>query len=272
MASWPPPIEGTIKRWLEEQAPGFSIEARLEYPLRYPDGVPGCGADLGIMLPNQLIFLEVDNSGTPIDTNVSKYWPWLEAQRPSKPVLLIHILNPKTFTGQSYRSHVMIAQFIADQIARAWPGFLYVQVKDLSNDENWHQTAIEQVQELIRPHLDRLLQKGSIGARNGGGDTTPVDLTGTWQSFITESADDKKQGKMTLRQAGDLVEGTDQVEEVVYRLNGRVERDTFIGTWEGDGYFGTFSFGIEGDGNRLEGHYTTNPGKEPLPYRANRMR
>lgn len=49
-----------------------------------------------------------------------------------------------------------------------------------------------------------------------------------------------------------------------------VERDTFIGTWEGDGWFGEFELAIKEGGERLEGHYTTNPNPDRLPYRAQR--
>jgi hypothetical protein len=81
----------------------------------------------------------------------------------------------------------------------------------------------------------------------------------------------EKQGEMNLRQAAERVEGIDQVEEVVYRLSGRIDRDMFLGNWDGDGYFGEFSFAVKENGKMLEGYYTINPGSERLPYRAQRI-
>ena len=206
MAQWPPPIEGSIKSWFEQEAHGLLAEARLEYPLRLPRGAPECGADLGIVLPSQLIFLEVDNSGTPVDTNVSKYWPWLETQRPATPVLLIHVLNPLTFQGKSYSAHIVIANFIAEQITKVWPGFRYVQINDLPAADTWQQEAIRRVKEVIQPHL-QAEREAKEAPPLAEGKVPVVTLAGVWRSFVTESPGVEKHGEMTLRQSGERIAG-----------------------------------------------------------------
>ena len=97
-----------------------------------------------------------------------------------------------------------------------------------------------------------------------------IDLTGLWKSVSVDEGVEKC-GEMTLRQTGNEVKGADYVEEIEYRLNGRIERDSFIGSWEDDnGYFGDFTLEIKENGNKLEGHYTIRPENVRLSYHATR--
>ena len=109
-------LTNEIRTLLKEQL-GDSVWPR-EYPL-FPGDRTSFKADIFIKGDPQ-IFVEVDEQQANPDTNVSKYWMYLE-KNPDLKITLIHVFG-EIVTGQNYKSRADLAAFIANKIEGATNG------------------------------------------------------------------------------------------------------------------------------------------------------
>ena len=119
-------------------------------------------ADIQINNDSELIFIEIKESQTHPDTNVSKYWVYLEGNL-NKKVKLIQIFGRGfSETENNYTSRKKLSEFIAKKIKLAFPkNFAYVplNLKDFNySQEDYKNKGTEitdKVIELLKEYIDR---------------------------------------------------------------------------------------------------------------------
>lgn len=125
---------GALKEYLKKD---FGIDSIPEYHLgheRY-----SFKSDLYFEVSGINIFIEVEDRQPHPDTNVSKYWQWVEENSIKLPVVLVQIFG-KEFYGNNYRSRAELCTFIAEKIKKAGINLSYVSLKPdmlLKNSEDW---------------------------------------------------------------------------------------------------------------------------------------
>jgi len=118
-------------------------------------------ADIQINNSSEVIFIEIEESQTHPDTNVSKYWGYLESN-PNRKVKLIQIFGRGfSETENNYASRKKLSEFIAKKIKLAFPkDFEYVplNLKDFNySPEDYKSKGAEitdKVVELLKEHID----------------------------------------------------------------------------------------------------------------------
>jgi len=117
-------------------------------------------ADAKIELNDEIIFIEVEEAQTHPDTNVSKYWMYLQ-ENPDKKIKLIQIFGRAFIeTVNNYASRKKLSEFIAKKIKGSFSeNFEYVPInlRDFNYSKEDYKNNIgeivNKVIELIREHI-----------------------------------------------------------------------------------------------------------------------
>jgi hypothetical protein len=96
-------------------------------------------ADIAIEFSKAKLFIEIEEGQTHPDTNVTKYWNWMEKENIKDKIILIQVFGSK-FYDNNYRSRAILCDFIARKIKESNPNFLYISIpKETQHkySENW---------------------------------------------------------------------------------------------------------------------------------------
>lgn len=95
-------------------------------------------SDLCIPARRSKVFIEIEEGQLHPDTNVTKYWYWLEQERIKDKIFLIHVFGSK-FYDDSYRSRTQLCGFVAKKISKSF-NFKYIPIpkeKHHPYEESW---------------------------------------------------------------------------------------------------------------------------------------
>lgn len=81
-------------------------------------------ADIFVEFKGMKLFVEVEGSQPHPDTNVTKYWYWIDQTKPKGKVVLIHIFGHE-FYDNNYRSRTVLCDFLAKKIQEQGIDFVY---------------------------------------------------------------------------------------------------------------------------------------------------
>ena len=81
-------------------------------------------ADIFIEFKGIKLFIEVEESQPHPDTNVAKYWYWIDQTKPKGKVVLIHVFGHE-FYDNNYRSRTVLCDFLAKKIRKQGINFVY---------------------------------------------------------------------------------------------------------------------------------------------------
>jgi len=99
------------------------------------------------------LFVEVEGEQSHPDTNVTKYWYWMEKKIIDNKVVLVHVFGP-IFYNNNYKSRSELCDFIARKIKREHRNFIYFSIPKSKNykvDKMPKQSAwLEQTKNVIR--------------------------------------------------------------------------------------------------------------------------
>jgi len=113
-------------------------------------------ADLFLADKKNKIFIEVDEGQPHPDTNVLKYWYWMETENIKSKVLLIHVFG-SYFYNNNYRSRSQLCRFLVDKMKVQFDNFEYIPVpRDVqhSYDENWTLSSLaDETKEILKKRL-----------------------------------------------------------------------------------------------------------------------
>lgn len=141
-----------IKVYLEQE---HHLQPQREYPL----GVERwCSkSDIYVEFNGGKLFIEVEGSQPHPDTNVTKYWYWIEHTKNKGKIILIHVFGNE-FYDNNYRSRTALCGFIAEKIKKQSIDFVYYPIpikKHHSWSENW---SISNLLELTKRRINVLLK------------------------------------------------------------------------------------------------------------------
>jgi len=106
-----------------------------------------------IKKPKMFLFVEVEGEQSHPDTNVTKYWYWMEKNKIDKKVTLVHVFG-SIFYGNNYKSRSELCGFIARKIRNAHRNFVYIPIpksKHYKDDGTWKLSGlIEQTKNVIK--------------------------------------------------------------------------------------------------------------------------
>lgn len=118
----------------------LSKELRLEPQREYRlgDSKCDCMADVFFQVGNAVVFIEVEEGQPHPDTNLTKYWYWIEQKKIKSPVYLIQIFG-KEFYDKNYISRTRLCDFIAQKINKS-KNFYYFSIpknKHHPKEKDW---------------------------------------------------------------------------------------------------------------------------------------
>ena len=123
-----------IKDYLQDK---LHLSPKTEYKLG--NHAWSSKADIAIELGKNKFFVEVEEGQNHPDTNVTKYWSWIEKEKISNKVILIQIFG-SDFYDNNYRSRTELCKFIADKIKETGFDFIYIPIPEERQhkyNENW---------------------------------------------------------------------------------------------------------------------------------------
>jgi len=114
-------------------------------------------ADIFVELKGVKLFIEVEGSQPHPDTNVAKYWYWIDQTKPKGKVVLIHVFGHE-FYDNNYRSRTLLCGFLARKIRKQGINFVYRPIpidKHHPWSEKW---LISDLLKLTRKEINRLIK------------------------------------------------------------------------------------------------------------------
>ncbi len=111
-----------ISNYLEKE---HGLPPQHEYPLGKDRWCSK--SDIYVESKGRKLFIEVEGNQPHPDTNVTKYWYWIERTKKTEKVILIHVFGNK-FYNNNYRSRTVLCSFIAQKIRKAGYNFFYYPV------------------------------------------------------------------------------------------------------------------------------------------------
>lgn len=85
------------------------------------------------------LFIEIEEGQPHPDTNVTKYWRWMEVENVKDKIILIQVFASE-FYDNNYRSRTILCDFIAKKIKESNSNFLYIPIpkeKQHKYSRNW---------------------------------------------------------------------------------------------------------------------------------------
>jgi len=117
----------------------LKLDSKCEYRLGEARWSHKADIEVEISKPKMQLFIEVDGEQPHPDTNVTKYWYWMNKNKISKKVVLIHIFGT-AFYDSNYRSRSELCNFIANKMHHEFRNFVYISVpksKHHRSDGKW---------------------------------------------------------------------------------------------------------------------------------------
>lgn len=84
-------------------------------------------ADIGLDIKNIKLFVEIEEGQPHPDTNVTKYWYWINNEDIKNKVILIQVFG-SDFYNNHYRSRSELCSFIANKIIKERYNFEYISI------------------------------------------------------------------------------------------------------------------------------------------------
>lgn len=118
-------------------------------------------ADIFVEFKDVKLFVEVEGSQPHPDTNVTKYWYWIDQTKPKGKVVLIHVFGHE-FYDNNYRSRTALCDFLAEKIRRQGVDFVYCPIpvdKHHPWSERW---LISDLLDSTKKEINKLIQQETI--------------------------------------------------------------------------------------------------------------
>jgi len=120
-------------------------------------------SDLYIPVRKSKVFIEVEEGQPHPDTNVTKYWFWLDQQKIKDRIFLIHVFGSQ-FYDDSYRSRTQLCDFVAKKISKSF-NFKYIPIPKEKHHPYKASWRLHNLLALTKKEIREIIRKSNKGGR-----------------------------------------------------------------------------------------------------------
>ncbi|MDO8747742.1 MAG: hypothetical protein Q7J72_01320 [Candidatus Omnitrophota bacterium] len=119
-------------------------------------------ADIACDIKNGKLIIEIEQGQPHPDTNVAKYWYWLEKSKYKGKLYLIQVFG-REFYDNNYKSRADLCQFVAEKISKCHANFKYMSIpgkKSHKWEEDWRiQKLLPEVKNILNSIIKKINKK-----------------------------------------------------------------------------------------------------------------